>query len=109
MESTGYLTSYDFYRAKVLKSSSASIVEASRYYCNFDAILLLDEVLLDPNLILAHVLLLEVERGRGIGDHASPPYSELTPNSLVYSSNNFLNVVIIIFIWVVWMSKEISL
>ena len=94
MESMGYLPSYDFYYAKMLKSSSASTVGVSRYCCNSDAILLLDEALLDPNLILAHVLLLEVEHGRGIG-RGTPPCSELTPNSLVYSSNNTLNALII--------------
>ena len=72
MESTGYLTSYDFHHAKMLKSSSASTVGASRYCCNSDATLLLEEALLDPNLIFAHVLPLEVERGRGIGGAPLP-------------------------------------
>ena len=94
MESTGYLTSYDFYHAKMLKSSSASIVGASRYCCNSDATVLLEEALLDPNLILAHVLLLEVERGRGIGG-APLPCPVLTPNAILYSSNKDLNVLII--------------
>ena len=94
MESTGYLTSYDFHHAKMLKSSSTSTVGALRYCCNFDATLLLEEALLDPNLILAHVLLLEVERGRGISG-APLPYSVLTPNIILYSSNKYLNVLII--------------
>ena len=85
MESTGYLTSYDFYHAKMLKSLSASIVGASIYCCNSDATLLLEEALLDPNLILAHVLLLEVERGRGISGYASLPCHVLTPNAILYS------------------------
>ena len=95
MESTGYLTSYDFHHAKILKSSFASTVGASRYCCNYDATLLLEEALLDPNLILAHVLLLEVERGRGIGSYASLPCPVLTPNTILYSSNKDLNILII--------------
>ena len=98
MMETKYLTSYDFHHAKMLKSSSASTVGASRYCCNSDATLLLEESLLDPNLILAHVLLLlEVERGRGIGG-APLPCPVLTPNAILYSSNKDLNILIINYI-----------
>ena len=97
MESTEYLTSYDFHHAKMLKSSSASTVGASRYCYNSDATLLLEEALLDPNLILAHVLLLEVECGHGIGG-APLLCPVLTPNTILYSSNKDLNVLIINYI-----------
>ena len=99
MKSMRYLTSYDFHHPKMLKSLSVLTVGASRYCCNSNAILLLDEALLDPNLILAHVLLLEVEHERGIaGGRASLPFSELTPNAILYSSNKYLNVLIINYI-----------
>ena len=78
----------------MLKSSSASIVGASRYCCNSDATLLLEEALFDPNLILAHMLLLEVERGRVIGGCTSLTCPVLTPNTILYSSNKDLNVLI---------------
>ena len=89
---------YDFYHAKILKSSSTSTVGASRYCCNSDATLLLEEALFDPNLILAHVLLLKVERGRGIDGCASLPCPVLTPKAILYSSNKLLNILIINYI-----------
>ena len=78
----------------MLKSSSALKIGASRYCCNSDATLLIEEALLDQNLILAHVLLLEVERGRDIGG-APLSCPVLTPNTILYSSNKDLNVLII--------------
>ena len=68
----------------MLKPSPASIIGASRYCCNSDAILLLNEALLDTNLILTHVLLLDVDSGRGIDGRASLPCSELTPKEILY-------------------------
>ena len=90
----------------MLKSLSGSTVIAFKYCCNSETLVSPPDVdpllLLPPNLIFAHVLL---ERGRdGVG--CAGVWSEPTPSWTEYSSNNFLNVILIILILVTYNSIE---